>query len=58
MAGSDTFESGASGLPSRGMTVHVLLYPGDDGYLVAEWLSWSYLALDGTEYPVDHLRRT
>jgi predicted RNase H-like HicB family nuclease len=36
MSGDVTFDGGASGLPSRGMTVRVLLYPGEDGYLVAE----------------------
>ena len=36
MSGDGTFEVGGSPLPSRGMTVRVLLYPGEDGHLVAE----------------------
>jgi predicted RNase H-like HicB family nuclease len=36
MPGDATFGSSNPGLPSRGMTVHVLLYSGEDGYLVAE----------------------
>ena len=36
MAGDDTFERSATGLPSRGMTVRVVLYPGEDGFVVAE----------------------
>lgn len=36
MAGSDTFDEHGSDLPSRGMTVRVVLYPGDDGYVIAE----------------------
>jgi predicted RNase H-like HicB family nuclease len=36
MAESDTFERLDPGLPSRGVTVRVVLYPGEDGYVVAE----------------------
>jgi predicted RNase H-like HicB family nuclease len=36
MSPEDTFDPGASAVPSRGMTVRVLLYSGEDGYLVAE----------------------
>jgi len=38
MAESDTFERLDPGLPSRGVTVRVVLYPGEDGYVVAECL--------------------
>lgn len=31
-----TFNAPDSELPSRGMTVHVLLYAGDDGFVIAE----------------------
>jgi predicted RNase H-like HicB family nuclease len=36
MAESNTFERLDPGLPSRGVTVRVVLYPGEDGYVVAE----------------------
>ena len=36
MSGKDTFDRSATGLPSRGVTVRVVLYPGEDGYVVAE----------------------
>ena len=36
MADDATFGSAPPGLPSRGVTVRVLLYSGEDGYLVAE----------------------
>jgi predicted RNase H-like HicB family nuclease len=36
MSGDATFEPGVSGLPSRGLTVRVVLYLGEDGYVVAE----------------------
>lgn len=36
MSEDATFGPSDTGLPSRGMTVHVLLYAGDDGYVVAE----------------------
>ena len=36
MSTEDPFDPGATALPSRGMTVRVLLYSGEDGYLVAE----------------------
>ena len=36
MAENATFGPADPGLPSRGMTVHVLLYAGEDGYVVAE----------------------
>lgn len=36
MSENATFGSSDPGLPSRGMTVHVLLYAGEDGYVVAE----------------------
>jgi len=36
MSGDATFEPAPSGLQSRGMTVRVLMYPGDDGFVIAE----------------------
>lgn len=36
MSPDDTFDHSEPGLPSRGMTVRVVLYPGEDGYVVAE----------------------
>lgn len=36
MAGNDTIGGPGAGLPSRGVTVRVVMYPGDDGYVVAE----------------------
>ena len=36
MSGNDTFDGPGAGLPSRGVTVRVVIYPGEDGYLVAE----------------------
>jgi len=36
MSGEHTFDKLGSGVPSRGVTVRVVLYPGEDGYLVAE----------------------
>jgi len=36
MTDSDTFGASAAGLPSRGVTVRVVLYPGEDGHVVAE----------------------
>ncbi len=36
MSGEDTFDDACSGLPSRGVTVRVVLYSGEDGYVVAE----------------------
>lgn len=36
MSGDATFGPSDPVLPSRGMTVHVLLYAGEDGYVVAE----------------------
>ena len=36
MPESGTFEHPEPGLPLRGVTVRVLIYPGEDGYLVAE----------------------
>jgi predicted RNase H-like HicB family nuclease len=36
MPESATFGHSDPELPSRGMTVHVLLYAGEDGYVVAE----------------------
>ncbi len=36
MSGNDTIGDTEPGLPSRGMTVRVVMYPGEDGYVVAE----------------------
>jgi predicted RNase H-like HicB family nuclease len=36
MPGKDTFDASGSGLPARGVTVRVVLYPGEDGDVVAE----------------------
>ena len=36
MSDEATFDPSRPEIPSRGMTVHVLLYAGDDGYVVAE----------------------
>ena len=36
MSGEDTFYSSDPGVSSRGVTVRVVIYPGEDGYLVAE----------------------
>lgn len=36
MSGNDTIGRHESGLPSRGMTVRVVIYPGEDGYVAAE----------------------
>ena len=36
MSGTDTFDERGSALPSRGVTVRVVLYPGEDGYVVAD----------------------
>jgi len=36
MSEKDTYDRSDAGLPSRGVTVRVVLYPGEDGYVVAE----------------------
>jgi predicted RNase H-like HicB family nuclease len=36
MPGEDTFDGPDPGVPSRGVTVRVMIYPGEDGYIVAE----------------------
>jgi predicted RNase H-like HicB family nuclease len=36
MSEQDTFDARGPELPSRGLTVRVVIYPGEDGYLVAE----------------------
>jgi predicted RNase H-like HicB family nuclease len=36
MSRSDSFEHSDPAVPSRGVTVRVVIYPGEDGYLVAE----------------------
>ena len=36
VSGSDTFDRSDPELRSRGMTVRVVMYPGEDGYVVAE----------------------
>jgi predicted RNase H-like HicB family nuclease len=36
MSGNDTIGGAGPRLPSRGVTVRVVIYPGEDGYVVAE----------------------
>jgi predicted RNase H-like HicB family nuclease len=36
MPGKDTFDELEPGVPSRGVTVRVVIYAGEDGYVVAE----------------------
>jgi len=36
MSGNDTIGDLGAGLPSRGVTVRVVIYPGEGGYLVGE----------------------
>ena len=36
MSERDTFDRSEPRVPSRGVTVRVVLYPGEDGFLVAE----------------------
>ncbi len=36
MSGNDTIGHPDPGIPSRGVTVRVVIYPGEDGYVVAE----------------------
>ena len=36
MSDQDPSRQGPADLPSRGMTVRVVMYPGEDGYVIAE----------------------
>ena len=36
MPAKDTFDRREPGVPSRGVTVRVVTYPGEDGYVIAE----------------------
>ena len=36
MPAKDTFDRREPGVPSRGVTVRVVIYPGEDGYVIAE----------------------